>query len=173
MQGTLTSKQLNRRASALLSGVRTGGISPQSDSLAELVEITEVLRDQPVKSVVVARLTVQRANGIRMIVEVQSDSKFSSFYFFYTQEGRRRSTKRFLHRRSRNMGVSVIGYHQPGLESVLAQIEKYADPSNPIVKTSIRILQRKAYKKLISARPDELGLSRMASLPIYSPVVRH
>jgi hypothetical protein len=170
MQATFTNKQLNKRATQLLRSVRN--LAPDSDAITELVEVTEALSDQPVKPVVVARLTVQRANGIRLIVEVQSDSTFSTFYKFHTQQGARRSTKRFLHNQSRNMGMRVIGYHQPGLESVAAQIQKYADPSNPIVKMSIRILQRKAYRKLIGARPDQLGLTQMSSLPIYSRVVR-
>lgn len=127
-------------------------------------------KERAARPVVVARLTVQRANGIRLIVEVNTDSTFAAFYRFYTQSGARRSTKRFLHNRSRNSGLSTIGYYQPGLESVAAQIEKYADPNNPIVKKTIRIIQRKTYRRLIAASPDQLGLTKTRRLPIYGPV---
>jgi hypothetical protein len=170
MQSSLVSKQLNRRFHQVLGSFRTGAISPKSDALAELVEIAEELSDQPVRPVVLARLTIHRANGIRMIVEVSSDATFSTFYRFYTQVGARRSTKRFLRNGSRNEGLPQLSYYKPGLENVAATIEKYADPSNPIVKKSIRIIQRKAYRKLIGMRPDLLGLTKMSPLPIYSPI---
>lgn len=125
-----------------------------------------------VKLGVVARLTVYRASGIRMIVEVHSDSTFNSFFRYFTQVGARRSTKRFLRNASRNEGLPKLGYYQPGLESVAAQIEKYADPNNPIIKKTIRIMQRRTYRKMIAVSPDQLGLTKMASLPIYGPVAR-
>lgn len=170
MNTSFTNKQMTRRADTLLRAVRSGGITPQSDAMTEIVELTDALRDEPIKPAVVARLTVQRANGVRLIVEVDESSTFNAFYRIYTQIGARRSTKQFLHNQSRGMGLSPIGYHQAGLESVLASIEKYADPANPITKKTIRILKRKLYKRLIQARPDQLGLTQMNRLPIYHRV---
>jgi hypothetical protein len=174
MQSSFTTKQIQRRFDQVLSSFKPGAIRTDSDAIRELADLALALEDEPVKPTVLARLTIHRANGIRMIIEVSSDATFSTFYRFFTQQGARRSTKRFLRNGSRNEGIPRLGYYLPGLESVAATIEKYADPNNPIVKKSIRIIQRKAYRKLIGMRPDLLGLTKMSPLPIYSPVtMRH
>lgn len=160
MQSFFTNQRLDRRAATIIRSVRAGKVAPNSDALAELAEITEVISDQPVKPIVVARLTIFLRDGKRMIVEVEDGCRFSSFYHFYTQQGARRSTKEHLRAGSRNEGLGQIGYFQPGLESVAAKIEKYSNPANPIVKKTLRIIRCRAYRKLINARPDQLGLTK-------------
>lgn len=160
MQSSFTSKQLDRRAATIIRGIRTRQVTPDSDAMVELAELTEAIADQPVKVTVVARLTVVRQNGQRTIVEVHSDARFSSFYHFFQQEGNRRSTKKPFRTASRNEGLNPVGYWQPGLETIAARLEKYSDPKNPIVKQTLRIIQRRAYKRLLSARPDVLGLTK-------------
>ena len=123
------------------------------------------------KSKVVARLTVIRQNGWRTIVEVEAGSTFSSFYRFYRQLGTRRSTKQHFRTADRNEGVSLMGFNhrqQPGLAAIAKKLEMYASQSNPVVSKRIRIINKREYKKLISARPDELGLTQTARLPIYA-----
>jgi hypothetical protein len=124
---------------------------------------------------VVARLTVTRANGMRTIVEVWADAGFHTFYRYFRQNGARRSTKTPIRVASRNEGISWMRFeplHPAGLETIASRLEKYAAQSNPVVGKKLRIIQRRAYRKLLTARPDELGLTQTAPLPIYRPVVR-
>lgn len=115
------------------------------------------------KKIVVARLTIIRANKIKTIVEIHADASFHSFYRFFRQHGNRRSTKELIRTASRNEGVSLIGFHyqQPvGLESIAKRLEMYSSQSNPVTSTRIRIIKKRVYRKLLSARPDELGLTK-------------
>lgn len=171
MQELLTTKQLDRRAANIMRSVRTGKISPTSDAVRELVEIAMANEDAPVKPVVVARLTVKRAVGDVTIIEIHEDATFSQFYRIYVQTGRRRSTKRLVLTSNRNHGIEpwyMAHRVQPGLE-LLAQTWSVRPH---IESVKIRIIKKRAYQKLISARPDELGLTQTQQLPIYHPVVR-
>jgi hypothetical protein len=125
------------------------------------------------KKKVVARLTVIRASGYRTIVEVHSDATFSNFYRFHRQLGAKRSTKQFVRFGHQTEGCQWIGMqhqHKPSLETIAKRLEFYASQSNPVVSKRIRIIHKRAYKKLLSARPDELGLTKTRPLPIYAPV---
>jgi hypothetical protein len=108
----------------------------------------------------IARLTVTREIGDVAIVEVYEGSTFHSFYWFHTQSGRRRSTKRLVRTTSRNEGLRpyYAAYRMtPGLE-VLAERWK----QHPGVKSvRVRIIRKKAYRRLISAPADELGLTKV------------
>ena len=106
-------------------------------------------------SSVVARMTVTRALGAVTIVEVHESASFSEFYRFFTQDGRRRSTKRLVRKANRNEGLTPWGAHlqQPGLE-VLA--EAWRKMKN-VEKVTVRILKKRMYRQLISANPSELG----------------
>jgi len=155
----LTTNQLERRAATIIRAVRVGKVPPTSDAIAELAEITEVISDAPpVKPVVVARLTVVRAVGCRTIIEVQEDASFHTFYKFFTQQGNRWSTKRLVRTANRNEGL--LPYYQayrmtPGLEKLAERWQTMPGVSS----VKIRILKKRAYRKLLSARPDELGLT--------------
>ena len=114
-------------------------------------------------ALVVARLTITRKNGRVMIVEVQADATFHTFYRFYTQDARRRSTKTPLRTASRNEYLPVINSHlyQPGLAVIEKQLRTVCAQSNPIVTSKMRIVKKRAYEKLINAAPDALGLVKV------------
>lgn len=170
-----TYSRLDRRAATILRAVRIGKVAPNSDALAELAEITMANEDAPVKAVVVARLTVTRANGMRTVVEIWADASFHNFYRYFRQNGARRSTKTLIRTASRNEGVSWMKFeplHPVGLETIASRLENYAGESNPVVKKSIRIIRKRAYRQLLSARPDELGLTKTSfqlPRPSFSP----
>jgi hypothetical protein len=173
MQSSFSETQLDRRAATILRAVRTGNVTPDSDALAELAEIAEVISasDRPVKPIVVARLTVTRAVGCKTIIEVQADATFHSFYRFHTQQGNRRSTKQLVRTANRNEGLRPYfqAYRMtPGLEK-LAEFWK----QHPgVTAVTVRIIRRRAYRKLITARPDELGLTKTSvklPRPSFSP----
>ena len=113
------------------------------------------------RSSVVARLTVTRALGAVTVIEVHEGATFSEFYRFFTQDGRRRSTKRLVRKANRNEGLAPWGAHlqQPGLE-VLA--EAWRKMKN-VDQVRIRIIQKRAYRRLISANPSELGQVKVAA----------
>ena len=169
MQASYTERQMDQRAEQIMKAARAGSLQPGSDAMAELVEITEAQRDRPVKPVVIARLTMIKQDGVRLIVEIEAGCTFNAFYKFYKQTGGRRSTKTLVRKGSRNEGLDQIGYYHPGLETVAARVAKYMDPSNPIVSSKIRIIRRADYARLIAARPDQLGLTKMDRLPIFHP----
>lgn len=117
---------------------------------------------------VVARLIVIRDVGCRTVIEVWEDATFSRFYHFFTQEGNRRSTKQAVRAASRNEGIPAyqIFRVQPGLERLAEAWRKQPG----VTAVTVRIIRRRAYRKLISARPDELGLTKTHRLPIYGPI---
>jgi hypothetical protein len=112
------------------------------------------------KSTVVARLTVTREIGVKTIIEVHEDATFSKFFHFFTQEGRRRSTKRPIRTANRNEGLRP--YFQayriiPGLEVLASQFEAMQH----IQCVKLRIIKKGAYRRLISAPPEQLGLVKV------------
>lgn len=172
MQSSFVSQKLDRRATTIMNAVRVGQVPPTSDALAELAEITEAIADRPVKSVVVARLTVIRAVGCRTIIEVCEDATFHTFYRIFSQEGSRRSTKRMVRTASRNEGLISYQAHRmtPGLQ-ILA--DRWLEQPG-VESVKVRILRKRAYRQLVNATPDRLGLTKTAALPIYNHIVaRH
>lgn len=156
MDSTYTTKQLDRRAATILRGIRTRHVTPDSNALAEIAMANE---DAPVKPVVVARMTIKRAVGDTTIIEIHEDATFSHFYRIYVQTGRRRSTKRLVLSASRNHGIQPwyrAHLVTPGLEV----LEKMWSARPHVESVKIRIIKRRAYKRLISAKPNELGLTR-------------
>jgi hypothetical protein len=125
------------------------------------------------KSEVIARLTVTRKNGWKTIVTVQADASFHSFFRFYRQSGNRRSTRELIRTANRNEGlvfsVFTAQTRKPGLELILDRLANYQSESNPIVSHRMRIIKKRAYRKLLSARPDELGLVKtQGNIPMES-----
>jgi hypothetical protein len=114
---------------------------------------------------IIARLTISRADGKRTIVEIHQDATFHQFYRFFTQDGRRYSTKTLVRTASRNTYLPAINTHrhQPGLDVVSRQLESLFAKSNPVVSTKIRIIRKRVYKRLISVSPDQLGLSKVSA----------
>jgi hypothetical protein len=123
---------------------------------------------------VIARLTITRANGWKTIVTVEADASFSSFYKYFKQFGLKRSTKEPIRVANRNEGLSYINAHlqTPGLDLIEKRLAAYQSQSNPIVSTKLRIIKKRAYKKLLGARPDELGMVKISSVPIPAPAWR-
>lgn len=164
MNTTFTT-QLNTRTDQLFAAIQAGQVGPNSDAINELAQLLVTVENLPVKPVVVARLTVTRANGWKTIVEVYSDASFHSFFLYYKQNGRKRSTKELIRTAARNDG----GLRTSGLEAIARKLCFYQSQSNPVVKTTIRIFEKQSYAKLISARPDQLGLTHTSNhVPLRS-----
>lgn len=121
---------------------------------------------------VIARMTVTRSSGQINLIEVREDATFSTFYQVYSQIGKRRSTKRLIRHGDRNEGLHPhyqAYLMQPGLEKLAEHWSKL--PGVQSVK--VRIIRKRLYRKLISARPDELGLvTTKVNIPIerFSPL---
>jgi hypothetical protein len=173
MQRTFT--HLETRRDRIFQSIQVGAVQPNSDLLAELAELGDALADKPVKPVVVARMTVTRAVGNLTIVEVYEDATFSNFYHISTQVGKRRSTKRLVRVANRSEGIQpYYRAHliQPGLDGLAEHWQKHPG----VVSVKVRIIKKRAYCKLISARPDELGLTTSkVNLPLrsFSPLSSH
>lgn len=120
------------------------------------------------KSNVVARLTVTRANGKTTIVEIHAGATFQKFYCFFTQDGRRRSTKTLLRTASRNEYLPVINahLHKPGLDVIEKQLRSLMTQTNPVISSKLRIIKRRLYKKLINTAPDALGMARVQTVDL-------
>jgi hypothetical protein len=155
--------QLEQRSDRLLTAI--GSLPVSSDVLAELAEIQIALEDAPIKPVVVARLTVVRTVGSRTIIDVMENATFSDFYRIHVQQGNRRSTKRLVRSANRNEGLKPYATMKPGLELLAAHWSQQPG----VVSVKIRILRKRAYRRLIMASPDQLGLTHSTvHLPLRS-----
>ena len=112
---------------------------------------------------VIASLTVTRQNGRKTIVEIHRDATFIQFYHFHSQDGLKRSTKRLVRIASRNEFLPIINahLHKPGLDVIAKRLESFGAQSNPVINTKIQIIKKRIYRKMLSMRPDELGLTRL------------
>lgn len=119
---------------------------------------------------VIARLTVTRTNGRKTIVEIHVDARFHNFYRFYQQVGNKRSTKRLTRSASRNEGLNIINAHlqKPGLDVIEQRLRSFQSQTNPVIRVTLRIIKKQAYRKLINARPDELGLTKLTATDLNS-----
>lgn len=116
------------------------------------------LTDRPTGDVV-ARLTVTRQSGLRTIVEIRSSATFSDFYRFYRQQGARRSTKELLRTSWRNEGIA-FGIDRPGLDQIASRLQAFGAQRDPVTKTTLRIIKRRVYRRLLTCTPDQLGLTK-------------
>ena len=126
------------------------------------------------KSCSIARLTIIRQDGRRTIVEVCLGATFHAFYHVFVQDGRRWSTKRLVRTASRNEGLNPVNAHrqQPGLEAFAKRIEIFQSTTNPVVSEKIQIFKKKAYRRLLAAAPESLGLTKTRvniSIERFSP----
>lgn len=174
MNRSFTTRQLSRRQNTILGAFQTGAAKPTSEIIRELAEITEALADEPVRKHdnVVARLTVKRANGRRTIVEVYADASFHSFFHFFVQEGNRRSTRQSLRTASRNEGIFLGNF---GLGAIEEKLCHFGNKTNPVVSSKLRILKKRAYKRLLTISPDQLGMLKIETRPwkpqmLFSPL---
>lgn len=131
------------------------------------------------KAQVIARLTVTRQDGKRTIVEVPADATYHAFYHMYTQQGARRSTKRLVRTANRNEGLPITNahLHRPGLERLQERLESFGAQTNPVTKSQIRIIRKRAYRKLLEAAPDTLGLVKAPTFTdvrlLPKPILRY
>lgn len=123
------------------------------------------------KNSVIARLTVIRENGWRTIVEIHADATFMAFYRYYRQFGNKRSTKEFVRSSSRIEFLSVINahLHKPGLDVIEKRLLSFGAESNPVISSKIRIIRKRLYRKMLSARPDELGQTKLTHTDLNAP----
>ena len=119
------------------------------------------------KNVVVARLTATRADDTKLIVEVEQNASFHSFFKFYSQIGMKRSTKKFLRTANRNEGLHP--WHrayrmEPGLDAISRQLAAFSDAPYVFASIKIRVIKKRAYRRLLTAAPDVLGLTKTTHL---------
>jgi hypothetical protein len=152
---------IQRRFNQVLGSFRTGAVRTDSDALRELAELSQALEDASARPDVIARLTITRQDNTRMIVEIHRGARYASFYHVFRQEGNKRSTKTQVRMGSRAEGRS--------LEEIAIKWSMRDRSTNPITHIKIKIYRRREYRRLVSARPDELGLTKMSRPPIYSP----
>jgi hypothetical protein len=114
------------------------------------------------KANVIARLTVTRQNGWKTIVTIEADASFTSFYKYFKQFGLKRSTKELIRVTNRNEGLGYINAHlqKPGLDLIEKRLVNYQSTTNPVVATKLRIIRKKAYRCLLAAAPDVLGMTK-------------
>lgn len=117
---------------------------------------------------IIARLTVTRQDNTCTIVEIHSDATFHGFYHFFKQQGRRRSTKHEFRTASRNESLPVINthLHTPGLHVIEKRLKDFGAQSNPVISSKLRIIKKRAYQRLITVSPSELGLSRIGTVDL-------
>ena len=116
------------------------------------------------KSKVVARLTAIREVGVKTIIEVCENATFASFFVFYTQQGNRRSTKKMVRSANRNEGLAP--WHRvyrmtPGLEVIAEHLRGMKQ----FKSVTVRIIKKRAYRQLLTAAPDVLGLTKVKRVP--------
>lgn len=115
-----------------------------------------------------AKLTALTPRGETVIVEVPHGATFGDFYHYYTQQGRRYSTKRLARVGNRNEGIDnyrLAPYTRPGLELIAAKYEQ-----SGFTKIKIVILRKRAYKKLIEG--DPAGMVKINKTWISQPRAR-
>ncbi len=109
---------------------------------------------------VIARMTItKRSSTNKIIVEVRSDANFNKFYSWFSQEGRKR--KKLQRTSQRNDGLYFArGQGRPGLDVLAAHQMSF---NKDIDKVTIKVFKKRAYEKMLTCRPDELGALPAAS----------
>ena len=110
-------------------------------------------------SKVIARMTVTKTDGKKLIVEVHDDATEYAFYSWYSQDGRKR--KRFVRTSHRTDGAERMAQalrSTPGLDLLSARMKT----NMQIADVKIRILLKRAYKRMTTCSAEKLGLTRCA-----------
>jgi len=106
------------------------------------------------KSKVIARMTVTKADGKKLIVEVHDDATEHAFYRWYSQEGRKRKVFiRTSHRTDGADRVAQVLRSTAGLDLLSARMKTYMQ----ITDVKIRIILKRAYKRMTTCSADQLG----------------
>ena len=122
------------------------------------------------KSKVIARMTVTKADGKKLIVEVHDDATEHAFYRWYSQEGRKRKVFiRTSHRTDGADRVAQVLRSTAGLDLLSARMKTYMQ----ITDVKIRILSKRAYKRMTTCSADQLGDLPKCAPAEYKPGERH
>ena len=160
-------QEMQERRDAILQAFAEKQVKPTPALTRELAELEIAIENggpiAPPKPVLIARLTVSRKDGKRTIVEIHADATFHHFYHFFTQDGARRSTKTLLRTANRNAYLPTVNahLHKPGLDVIERQLKTLLATTNPVLSTKLRVIRKRLYRKLITAAPDALGLSKI------------
>ena len=105
---------------------------------------------------VIARMTVTKTDGKKLIVEVHADATEHAFYHWYSQDGRKRKVFfRTSHRTDGAERVAQVLRSTPGLELLAERMKGNAYMQVKDIK--IRILLKRAYKRMTTCSADQLG----------------
>jgi hypothetical protein len=119
----------------------------------------------PIPKGLAARAVIETDRGKpKLYVEVRERNRFSNFYYTYTVIGRGRG----------RIVTPAIPRHRGFADTIEDAVEKIVNVMKDHAKrnrreiqihTTIRIYRKRLYRKLLSMRPDELGLTRVRPLP--------
>ncbi len=118
------------------------------------------------KSKVIARMTVTKADGKKLVIEVHDDATEQEFYHWYSQDGRKR--KQFIRMSHRTDGaerVAQVLRCTPGLDMLATRMKTYMQ----IKDIKIRILLKRAYKRMTTCSADKLGELPKCAPAEYQP----
>ena len=112
-----------------------------------------------------ARAVIETGRGKpKLYIEVREGNRFSNFYYAYTATGRGRG----------RIVTSAVPRHRDFADSLEDAVEKIVKVMQDHAKrnrreiqihTTIRIYRKRLYRKLLSMRPDEPGLTHVRPLP--------
>jgi hypothetical protein len=107
------------------------------------------------RNTLVARLTLQKPNNQKLIVEVHEGADFHRFYQWFSKDGRKRKVA--LRTSNRNDGITLhwrAPFEPVGLEAVAARTVAW---NKTITGVTIKIFKKRAYQRMTTCAPDELG----------------
>ena len=119
----------------------------------------------PISKGLAARAVIETGHGKpKLYIEVREGNKFSNFYHTYSAIGRGRS-RNVTPATPRHRGFADS--LEDAVENIVRVIQAHAKPNRREVQihATIRIYRKRLYRKLLSMRPDELGLTRVRPLP--------
>jgi len=119
----------------------------------------------PIPKGLAAKAIIEAGRGKpKLYIEVREGNRFSNFYYAYTAVGRGRG--RIVTPgipRHRGFADSL----EDAVEKIIKVMKAHAKRNGTEIQihTTIRIYRKRLYRKLLSMRPDELGLAHVRPLP--------
>jgi hypothetical protein len=119
----------------------------------------------PIPKGLAARAVIETDCGKpKLYIEIREGNRFSNFYYTYTVVGRGRGRVVTPGTpRHRGFADSL----EDAVEKIVKVMKTHAKRNRTEIQiqTTIRIYRKRLYRKLLSMRPDELGLTRVRALP--------